>query len=109
MVVHGSGGFERNIHTRSDNDLRNREWERCGSTKSIRRNSDFRYQRFQDLLGGDHAVNAAILTKIFNGERGPCRDITVLNAGAALMVTGIASTMTTASGSTGSHRRRECP
>ena len=92
MVVHGSGGFDE-ISTLGITKI-------CEVTDGRVREYEINPKEFglpaprpQDLLGGDHATNAAILTKIFNGERGPCRDITVLNAGAALMVTGIASSM----------------
>jgi anthranilate phosphoribosyltransferase len=37
-----------------------------------------------DLLGGDAKENAAITLAILNGERGPKRDATLLNAGAGL-------------------------
>lgn len=47
----------------------------------------------EDLLGGDIARNAEILRGIFAGEKGPRRDITVLNAGAALYVAGLAASI----------------
>jgi anthranilate phosphoribosyltransferase len=37
-----------------------------------------------DLRGGDARENARILMEIFEGEKGPCRDIAVVNAGAAI-------------------------
>ena len=37
-----------------------------------------------DLKGGDAVTNAAILTDVFGGKRGPKRDIVVLNAACAL-------------------------
>ena len=43
------------------------------------------------LAGGDAQQNAALLTEIFAGQRGPRRDIVVLNAAAALMVAGLAA------------------
>jgi anthranilate phosphoribosyltransferase len=39
-----------------------------------------------DLKGGDAAANAAIITSVLNGDRGPARDVVLLNAGAALFV-----------------------
>ncbi len=45
-----------------------------------------------DLLGGDRAENARILTRILDGsERGPKRDMVLLNAGAAFVVCGLAA------------------
>jgi anthranilate phosphoribosyltransferase len=41
-----------------------------------------------ELRGGDAAHNAAALTRLFDGEKGPYRDIVLLNAGVALMVAG---------------------
>ena len=40
------------------------------------------------LCGGDAATNAGVLRDVLAGEAGPCRDIAVLNAAAALMVAG---------------------
>jgi anthranilate phosphoribosyltransferase len=42
------------------------------------------------LTGGDAALNAAILEAIFDGERGPRRDVVVLNAAAVLVTSGLA-------------------
>ena len=43
-----------------------------------------------DLRGGDPADNARILGAILSGERGPRRDMVVLNAAAGLVVAGLA-------------------
>jgi anthranilate phosphoribosyltransferase len=40
------------------------------------------------LLGGDAHENARIIERILRGERGPARDVVLLNAGAALFVAG---------------------
>jgi len=42
----------------------------------------------EDLKGGDATVNAAAIRQLLVGERGPFRDIVLLNAGAALIVGG---------------------
>jgi anthranilate phosphoribosyltransferase len=47
----------------------------------------------EDLSGGDIARNAEILREIFDGAKGPKRDIVTLNAGAALYVAGLAKTL----------------
>jgi len=44
----------------------------------------------KDLLGGDAKENAQIILKILQGEKGPKRDIVLLNSAAALVVSGIA-------------------
>jgi len=45
------------------------------------------------LRGGDPARNAAILTAVLAGERGPRRDAVVLNGAAALWIAGKAATL----------------
>lgn len=45
----------------------------------------------EDLRGGDAAFNAEVIRKVLGGERSPRRDIGVLNAGAALVVVGVAA------------------
>ncbi len=47
-----------------------------------------------DLSGGEPAENAAILRDILSGSPGPKRDVVVLNAAAALLVAGKASSLT---------------
>jgi len=48
-----------------------------------------------DLRGGDREVNAAIIRRILRGEeRGPKRDVVLLNAAAALFVAGRAKSLT---------------
>jgi anthranilate phosphoribosyltransferase len=46
-----------------------------------------------DLQGGDAVENADIIRQVFDGRRGPARDIVLLNAGAGLMVAGRSSTV----------------
>jgi anthranilate phosphoribosyltransferase len=46
-----------------------------------------------DLKGGDAATNAAIVRKVLSGEKGPRRDIVILNAGASLFVAGRAESV----------------
>ena len=44
-----------------------------------------------DLVGGDPSVNARAARRVLGGDAGPHRDIVLLNAGAALVVAGVAS------------------
>jgi len=46
-----------------------------------------------DLAGGDAARCADISRRVLEGEPGPCRDVVVLNAGAALQVAGFAASL----------------
>ena len=50
--------------------------------------SDFGIDKAErrDLQGGDAAANAAIVRAVIGGERGPRRDVVLLNAGASLFV-----------------------
>ncbi|MDP9338380.1 MAG: anthranilate phosphoribosyltransferase [Acidobacteriota bacterium] len=45
----------------------------------------------ETLRGGDAADNAALIRGVLNNEAGPRRDITVMNAAAALVVSGMAT------------------
>jgi anthranilate phosphoribosyltransferase len=40
------------------------------------------------LRGGSATDNAQIITRVLEGERGPARDVVLLNAGAALFIAG---------------------
>jgi anthranilate phosphoribosyltransferase len=40
------------------------------------------------LVGGDPARNAEITRRVLGGEKGPCRNVVLLNAGAALVAAG---------------------
>ncbi len=42
----------------------------------------------KEIRGGDAAQNAEITLSVLRGERGPCRDVVILNAAAALMAGG---------------------
>ena len=44
-----------------------------------------------DLLGGDATTNANLARRVLSGDKGPHRDIVVLNAAAGLVVSGAAS------------------
>ncbi|HPH03130.1 MAG TPA: anthranilate phosphoribosyltransferase [Spirochaetota bacterium] len=43
------------------------------------------------IRGGDAAANAGIINRVLEGERGPARDIVLLNAAAAILVADLAS------------------
>lgn len=47
----------------------------------------------EDVLGGDAAENAAIITAVLAGEVNPYRDIVLVNAGACIYVAGLADTL----------------
>ena len=45
------------------------------------------------LKGGDADENARIIERVIDGERGPARDVVLLNAGAGLMISGEAASV----------------
>jgi anthranilate phosphoribosyltransferase len=45
------------------------------------------------LQGGDARENANTIENVLNGERGPARDVVLLNSGAALFIAGLASSV----------------
>jgi len=49
--------------------------------------------RISDLKGGSAEENAVLIERLLAGEVGPRRDITLLNAGAALLVSGAVSSL----------------
>lgn len=44
--------------------------------------------KLSDLLGGDKDDNARIAVRILSGEKGPKRDVVLLNSAAAIAVSG---------------------
>lgn len=91
-VVHGSDGLDeitltgptrvselRNNRVRTF-DLDPAEW-------------GFQYCRPEDLKGADAEANARITRSILNGEKGPKRDVILLNAAAAIHVAGKAESL----------------
>ncbi|MFD0917519.1 anthranilate phosphoribosyltransferase [Pseudahrensia aquimaris] len=53
--------------------------------------------KMEAILGGDSHYNAAALTRLLDGEEGGYRDMVRLNAGAGLLVAGLADTLLRAS------------
>ena len=56
---------------------------------------DFGMKRapLEEIRGGRAAENAELIRRIFEGRQGASRDIVAVNAGAALVVTGVARTL----------------
>jgi anthranilate phosphoribosyltransferase len=52
------------------------------------------YSPLEALRGGDASENAAILHRIFAGERSPCRDVVVFNSAAVLVTANLADDLT---------------
>ncbi|WP_137601605.1 anthranilate phosphoribosyltransferase [Paucilactobacillus nenjiangensis] len=85
MVVHGQDGLDEvTLTTKTDTiEIRNGKM-----TKYEINPLDYGFElcKPEDLVGGTPAENAAITRAILNGEKGPKRDVVLLNAGAALHV-----------------------
>lgn len=92
LVVHGYPGLD--------------EISLCGPTVMARvEDGDVKFEQLEPamvglptvplsaLVGGDRQANAAIARRVLAGERGPCRDAVLLNAGAAIMVAGAAESL----------------
>lgn len=92
MVMHGAGGLDEislagptQIVELKDGKIRHYEVTP----------EEFGMQRapLEAIRGGTAAENASLISQIFEGERGPNMDIVAVNAGAALVVTGVAKTL----------------
>lgn len=91
MVVHGDGGLDE-LSLSGPSDLA--VIRECGWTRMTIMPEDAGLSRapMSELAGGDVADNAAILRAIFAGQdRGPRRNVVLLNAAAVLLVAGVAA------------------
>jgi anthranilate phosphoribosyltransferase len=89
FVVHGEGGLDE-ISLAGETLVAE---VRGGSAKRFTVTpEDFGVGRapLESLGGGTAAENAALITKIFEDEAGPARDVVVVNAAAALVAAGVA-------------------
>ncbi|MFN7932991.1 MAG: anthranilate phosphoribosyltransferase [Bryobacteraceae bacterium] len=87
MVVHGSDGMDE-ITTTGSTVVFTVRGEAV--TRSVVGPEDFGVPvaKAEDLRGGDKKRNAAIAMEVLQGEKGPRRDIVLVNAAAALVVGG---------------------
>jgi anthranilate phosphoribosyltransferase len=84
-VVHGSDGLDELTTTGSTYVA---EWHN-GNIRSFEitpEMGDLPIAQSEDLIGGDAIVNAKAIQRLLDGEHGPYRDIVLLNAAAALVV-----------------------
>ncbi|MBI5181665.1 MAG: anthranilate phosphoribosyltransferase, partial [Nitrospirae bacterium] len=92
FVVHGSDGLDEITITTTTKVSEGKNGKvRTYTVKP----SDFGLKKAKkvDLLGGDSSENARITTAILSGEKGPKRDIVLLNAAAAIVAGGKAKTL----------------
>ncbi|HVP95193.1 MAG TPA: anthranilate phosphoribosyltransferase [Methanoregulaceae archaeon] len=91
MVVHGSGMDEiTTTGTTQITELKDGEL-----SHSIISCLDFGIPKVlpEDIAGGDAGQNARILIDVLGGEKGACRDVVLLNAGAAIYTAGKAGSI----------------
>lgn len=97
MVVHGEGGLDE-LGLSGPNQVITIDSDRPGRSDSSELTPEslgLRQASLQELAGGATArENAEILLRIFQGERGPHRDVVLLNAAAVLVVAELAGHMT---------------
>jgi anthranilate phosphoribosyltransferase len=86
-VVHGSDGMDEitTIGPTTVTELKNGE---LNEFTIIASDYGIREAHPEDIVGGDAGRNARILTDVIDGEKGACRDIVLLNAGAAIYTAG---------------------
>jgi anthranilate phosphoribosyltransferase len=89
LIVHGGDGLDELTTTGPSTVVELREgaittWEIDPEELGLRRVDR------EDLVGGDAAVNADLARRVLAGEQGAHRDIVALNAGAGLVVAGLA-------------------
>ncbi|HEX5430752.1 MAG TPA: anthranilate phosphoribosyltransferase [Bryobacteraceae bacterium] len=92
FVVHGHDGLDE-VSTTGPTEV----WMVCGGKveKLLWTPADFGVKRasLDALAGGDAAENARIAREILAGERGPARDIVLVNAAAGLLIAGISASL----------------
>ncbi|HID98493.1 MAG TPA: anthranilate phosphoribosyltransferase [Thermodesulfobacteriaceae bacterium] len=91
-VVHGEGGFDELSLTGS---TRVGQWDGQDVSEFTVTPEDAGLKRCrpEDLAGGDATENAEILRNILAGEKGPGRDMVILNAGAAIYLADMEATL----------------
>ncbi|HHW39912.1 MAG TPA: bifunctional anthranilate synthase component II/anthranilate phosphoribosyltransferase [Syntrophomonadaceae bacterium] len=87
MVVHGEDGLDEITHTGRTRiselvDGEIRSYEVAPEDLGLKRG------RLEDITGNTAEENARITLDVLNGRPGPCRDVVLMNAGAALLVGG---------------------
>ncbi|MTV47426.1 anthranilate phosphoribosyltransferase [Heliobacillus mobilis] len=87
MIVHGQDGLDE-ITLTGKTHFASLDEGRVTVDMLDPRDFGFAYCTMDDLKGGDKEENARIVLEVLKGEKGPRRDIVLLNAAAALQVAG---------------------
>jgi anthranilate phosphoribosyltransferase len=91
-VVHGADGLDE-LTTTGISHVAALDGGRVSTFRISPRNAGLPDARLEDLTGGDATENAAHIRAVLQGNRGPLRDIVLLNAAAALLVAGKAKSL----------------
>jgi anthranilate phosphoribosyltransferase len=91
-VVHGADGLDE-LTTTNISHVAVLDRGRVSAFKISPRNAGLPEARPEDLTGGDAIENAAHIRAVLQGNRGPLRDIVLLNAAASLLVVGKANSL----------------
>lgn len=91
-VVHGHDGMDE-LTTTGPTSVAELNDGRVTLFEVLPEDAGLKRATLDQLKGGDASVNAAALRRVLEGEASPYRDIVVLNAGAGLVVAGLASSL----------------
>ncbi len=91
-VVHGSDGLDE-LTTTGVSHVAVLDRGKISTFNMSPRNAGLPEAKPEDLTGGDAVENAAHIRAVLQGNRGPLRDIVLLNAAAALLVAGKANSL----------------
>ncbi len=89
FVVHGADGLDE-LSTTGPNRVTRLKDGQIGTFTLDPEELGLPRASLEDLRGGDAAENAAIIRRVLSGEKGPARDVVLLNAAAALVAGGLA-------------------
>jgi anthranilate phosphoribosyltransferase len=92
MVVHGMDGLDE-ISTTGPTCITELKDGKINTYKINPTDFDFALAKPEDLKGAEAEVNAELCKAILSGEKGPKRDICLLNAGAAIYIADLAKNM----------------
>ncbi|ODS00982.1 anthranilate phosphoribosyltransferase [Methyloceanibacter methanicus] len=91
-VVHGCDGLDE-LTTTNFSEVAVLDSGKVSTFRISPRNAGLPDAKPEDLIGGDAEENAAHIKAVLQGNRGPLRDIVLLNAAAALLVAGKAESL----------------
>ncbi|MEK6646482.1 MAG: anthranilate phosphoribosyltransferase [Candidatus Firestonebacteria bacterium] len=87
FAVHGTDGLDEITIT---GDTKISEWKDCKKHEFYVQPEDFGFKpaKLEEIKSDSMEENTKIFLKVLNGEKGPCRDIVLMNAGAAIAAGG---------------------